>query len=281
MASATERSLSSTGGGGGGASGSGSGSAGGAGGAGGRRTAPIGPMLPPGLGPTTASSSTQTQGQTEADVQFDREARSHQLSLSRATRAPRENESDFAAGSKEKMLANKASRRASDQEYRASREAGGGGMEDVREDVLMGAGDEDSFAARIRARDAARARGRGRGRGGAAGVGGRDGGGAMGVRGRRGGVRCGIRNGRLWICSRLWLGSGLATSLGAKVSRSGFFFVGILVETDVFTSYQQYPELENMLNLSRRRRTTVARSLALTLTTAILKRAMYMYTYRR
>lgn len=135
-------------------------------------------MLPPGLGPTTASTSSQNQ--SEADAQFDRETYQSRLALSRATRAPRssaDTESDFAAGSKEKMLANKANRRASDQEYRASREAGGGGMEDVREDVLMGAGDEDSFAARIRARDAARARGRGRGRGGpGAGVGGREGG---------------------------------------------------------------------------------------------------------
>lgn len=146
MASATERSLSA-------ASGSGSG-----GGAGPRRAAPIGPMLPPGIGPSSSAA------QSESDAQFEHESRQHTLSLSRATRAPRESESDFASGSKEKMLANKANRRAADSEYRASREAGG--MEDVREDVLMGAGDSDSFAARIRARDAARARGRGRGRGG-------------------------------------------------------------------------------------------------------------------
>ncbi|KAF8323892.1 hypothetical protein DL93DRAFT_2069984 [Clavulina sp. PMI_390] len=139
---------------------------------------PIGPMLPPGVGgggrddddedddgpmpPPSSSSSSRPRDpmMSEADRQFEREARADRLVLSRASRHPRDNSEHevFASGSKEKMMENKRARRDNDRSFREAKDADADGMGGYRDEDILGGGGGDSFRAAIARRDAARAR---------------------------------------------------------------------------------------------------------------------------
>lgn len=120
-----------------------------------RRTVPIGPSLPSGIGPTTSSSYSSKRNrhddesdpsfQTEADRQFAREAQAEQLALSRATRNPVDKSEGQVYLGKEKQIENRRLKREENRAFREARETGG--MDEVREDTLMGSGARDSFAA--------------------------------------------------------------------------------------------------------------------------------------
>jgi len=113
-----------------------------------RRAVPIGPSLPPGLGSALSASSPHTGIQNEADRQYAREEQADRLALSRATRHPIDKSDGEVYFGKEKQLENKRLKREENKAFREAKETGGGGgMDDVREDVLLGGGAKDSFAA--------------------------------------------------------------------------------------------------------------------------------------
>lgn len=134
-----------------------------------KRSAPIGPMLPPGLGNSSSRNDSDnddddtlpgpsrapknqnsTTRMSEADRQYALEAHTEALHLSRSTRAPRDNSEREVYAGKEKMVENKRARRESDKSYREGRgERDDADGEVLREDVLMGSGGSDSFRAQL------------------------------------------------------------------------------------------------------------------------------------
>lgn len=109
-----------------------------------RRMGPIGPSLPPGSGRDHTDSLSSL---TEADRQFARETQVERQALSRATRRPVDKSEGEVYAGKEKQLENRRAKREENKVFREAREAGKGIDDDVGEDVLMGGGARDSFAA--------------------------------------------------------------------------------------------------------------------------------------